>query len=153
MGVFSLNLRANPNDRDGFAARPLFDLDAKTPPDPQTAHILANDKPPDDRARRVLQMPFHRGVDPAHNLIVDNGGEGDPVGSARQLIDALAKILRRARVAEFAAQFGGRFRVIDREPADGDDRAVRLGGGTHIGIVARLLRHFQLEQDHRTLRD
>jgi hypothetical protein len=28
-----------------------------------------------------------------------------------------------------------------------------LGGGAHTGIIARLLSHFQLEQDYRTLRD
>ena len=153
MGVFALDLGANPNDWDGFAACPVFHLNAKTPPDTQAAHILANDKAADNGACSVLQMPFHRGVDPAHNLIVDNGGEGDPVGSARQLLDALAKILRRAGIAELAAQRSGCFCVIDREPADGDGYAVRLGGGTHIGIIARLLGHFQLEQDHRTLGD
>jgi hypothetical protein len=153
MGVFALDLRANANQRDGFTARPLFDLEAKTLPHSQAAHILANDKAADDRACSILQMPFHRGVDPSHNLIVDDGGEGDPVDSARQLLDAFAKILCRAGIAELAAQPSGCFCVVDREPADGDGSAVRLGGGTHVGIITRLLSHFQFEQDHRTLRD
>lgn len=153
MGVFSLDLRANPNDRHRFTARPLFDLEAKTLSHAEAAHILANDKAADDRTCRVLQMPFHRGIDPAYDLAGGNGGEGDPVGSARQLLDALAKILRRAGIAELAAQRSGCFCVVDREPADGDGYSVRLGGGAHTGIIARLLSHFQLEQDHRTLRD
>jgi hypothetical protein len=153
MGVFPLDLRANANQRDGFTARPLFDLEAKTLSHAEAAHVLANDKAADDRTCRVLQMAFHRGVDPAYDLAGGNSGEGDPVGSARQLLDALAKILRRAGIAELAAQPSGCFCVIGREPADGDGYAVRLGGGTHIGIIARLLRHFQFEQDHRTLRD
>ena len=92
MGVFPLDLRTNANQRDGLTARPLLDFNTETPPNTQTAHLLANDKSADDRARRVLQMPFHRGVDPAHHLTVDNCGEGDPVGSVRQLLNALAKI-------------------------------------------------------------
>ena len=120
MGVLPLDLRTNANQRDGSTARPLFDLHAKTPPDPKAAHILANDKAADDRAGRRLQMPFHRGIDPAHHLAVDNRGKRDPIGSARQLLNAFAKILSRAWIAELAAQLSGCLRIVDRKPADRD---------------------------------
>jgi hypothetical protein len=153
VGVFPLDLRTNANQRYGLTARPLLDFNTETPPNALTAHLLANDNSADDRARRVLQMPFHRGVDPAHHLTVDHCGEGDPVSSVRQLLNALAKISGRTGIAELAAQLSGCFCIIDRKPADGDGDAVRLGAGTHIGILARLLSDFQFEQDDRTLRD
>jgi hypothetical protein len=153
MGVLPLDLRANPNDRDGLTPRPFFDFNTETSPDALTAHLLANHKAADDRARRVLQMPFHRGVDPAHHLTVDNRGKGDPVGSVRQLLNALAKIPGRTGIAELAAQPSGCLCIIDGEPADGNGYAVPLGRSSHIGIIARLLSDFQFEQDDRTLRD
>jgi hypothetical protein len=153
VGVLPLDLRTRANQRDGETASPLLDFNTETPSDALTAHLLANDKAADDRARRVLQMPFHRGVDPAHHLTVDNRGKGDPVGSLRQLLNALAKIVGRTGIAELAAQLGGCFCIIDRKPPDGDGDAVRLGAGTHIGILARLLSDFQFEQDNRTLRN
>jgi hypothetical protein len=81
-------------------------------------------------------MPFHRGIDPAHNLAIDNSGEGDPVGSARQLINALAKILRRAGIAELAAQFGGPFRIVCRKPPNQQTCNVPFLG-FHTTIIAR----------------
>jgi hypothetical protein len=98
-------------------------------------------------------MAFHRSVDPARNPTVDNSGEGDSVTSEQQLINTLTQIPGQAGIAELAAQFSGRFRIIDRQPANGDGRAIPLGSGIHIGIIARLLSHFQLEQDDRTLRN
>jgi hypothetical protein len=71
----------------------------------------------------------------------------------RQLLNALAKISGRIGIAELAAQLSGCLCVIDREPADGDGYSVRLRGGNHLGIIARLPSHFHLKQDDRTLRD
>jgi hypothetical protein len=47
-------------------------------------------------------MVFDGGIDPAYDLTVENSSEGDAVGGARSLIDALAKISRRTGIAELA---------------------------------------------------
>src|SRR6266436_5496475 len=80
-------------------------------------------------------MPFHRGVDPAHNLTVENSGEGDPVVGARQLLDALAKIASRAGIAELAAQCSGRFCIVCREPANRNSRDISFNEVPHVVLL------------------
>ena len=76
-------------------------------------------------------MPFHRGVDPPHNLASDDSGEGNSVGSARQFVDAVAKIVvdvvdahlvLGVALAGFPLQFDERVQPEFLQAADGFDR-------------------------------
>ena len=87
------------------------------------SHRLLRRRMPGTGTCRRLQVAFHRSINPAHQLTVltvDNSGEGDPVSSVRQLLNAPAKISGRTGIAELAAQLSGCFCIIDREPADRD---------------------------------
>ena len=104
MGIFALDLRADPDDRDRLTPRPLLNLKAETSANTQTPRAIANDEAADDRARCRLQMVLDCGIDPAHDLTVENRREGDPVGGTRYLVNSFAKIVRRARITELATQ-------------------------------------------------
>lgn len=105
MCVFALDLRADPDDRDALAFRPLLNFNAETPANTQAPRAIANNEAADDRARRRLQVAFDCRIDPACDLTVENCCEGDPVGGTRRLIDSLAKVVGRVRVTKLAAQF------------------------------------------------
>ena len=108
MSVFPLDLRTDPDDRDGLASRPVFNLEAEASADTQAARVISDDQAADDCASRRLQMALDRGIDPAYDLAVENCGERDPVGGARRLLDSLAKLVGRVRITKLAGQFRSR---------------------------------------------
>jgi len=117
MGVFALDLRADPDNQDGLASRPLFNFKAKTPADAKAPRAVANNEAADDRASRRLQVALDRGIDPAYDLTVENRGESHPVGGARRIGNPFAKVVNRTRIPQLAAQFGGHACIVDREAA------------------------------------
>jgi hypothetical protein len=66
------NLRSDAKELDGFASSPLFDLIAETFSNPETTHLVPNDKSPDDDALRRLQVPLNGGVDPSYEPAIEN---------------------------------------------------------------------------------
>jgi hypothetical protein len=138
VSIFAFDLRTNPNDRDGLASCPVFNLEAEASAYPQTPRAIPNDEAADDCTCQRLKMAFDRGIDPANDLAVENGGECDPVGGARCLLDSLAKVLGRVRVTKLAAQVGGCLCIGGRQLAKRESREVSFRGWAHVRIIARL---------------
>lgn len=118
MSTLSFDLRTYAHHRNRSAPRPLLDLSAKTPANPNSPRAVPHHESADHRTGARLQMTFGRCINPADDLSVKNCGKGYSVGGEQRFLDATAKIVTRARITELAAQLRSYVGIVGCKPAN-----------------------------------